>query len=718
MLVREGGAAVEVLAAGLADYGVPGRARRAAGAGAHPARGRACSPSPAPRSRAAAPPTCSRGCGPRASSPIPTPPTRSMRGSGAREAADRVRRPAAVGGRTLAELDALAEPPRARAPVALLDALLAEAEAIWTAPHRRRAAVLGPEEAADARAAAELRAAARELRGAGRGRPGAARRRRRGGAGGARRGRRCARTPRPGACSSPTAPAIRARRFRAVFVCGLQDGEFPRRPVARAVPRRRRARLARARPAGSCCAATRTCWGRSATSSTPASSRPEEVLFLSFRSSDEEGDPAQASPFLDDVRALFTDELWRERGTRLLAEVTWPPAQRRRRRTSCAAPGRRAERVPEPAALGAPADRRRARARSPRAAPEPARGLETFAACGVRWLVESLLRPERAEPDPGADAPRLARPRGARGDAARAAGAHRLGAAGPGHARRRAGGAASARSARSGRAAGASWRARAGRPALRALEEDLARYLRHEAEAGAGMEPRVARVELRARGRQPRRARAQRLGQLAVTGRVDRIDVDGSGLAVVRDYKGKTRPRRRALGPGRAAAGRAVRARRARAARARARGRALPADRQGRPAPARLRPRRARRAATSTATSSTPRRSTPRCSRRARRALGAARALRAGRIRAVPVALLAQRLRLPGHLPRRRGDRGGRAVIRAPRFTAEQRAAVAGPQRLRAAGRQRRLGQDRRDGRALRRGGAARRACPSARSSR
>ena len=32
---------------------------------------------------------------------------------------------------------------------------------------------------------------------------------------------------------------IRARRFRAVFVCGLQDGEFPQRPGARAVPRRR-----------------------------------------------------------------------------------------------------------------------------------------------------------------------------------------------------------------------------------------------------------------------------------------------------------------------------------------------------------------------------------------------------------------------------------------------------------------------------------------------
>jgi hypothetical protein len=31
---------------------------------------------------------------------------------------------------------------------------------------------------------------------------------------------------------------------------------------------------------------------------------------------------------------------------------------------------------------------------------EPARGLETFAACGVRWLVEHVLRPGPLDPDP------------------------------------------------------------------------------------------------------------------------------------------------------------------------------------------------------------------------------------------------------------------------------------------------------------------------------
>src|ERR687889_526119 len=86
-------------------------------------------------------------------------------------------------------------------------------------------------------------------------------------------------------------------------------------------------------------------------------SRPEEALFLSFRSSDEEGGPQQASPFLDDVRALFTDELWEDRGRRLLAEITWPPAEaptpHELRRSQAAG-----EERPAPAPLGAPVDAR------------------------------------------------------------------------------------------------------------------------------------------------------------------------------------------------------------------------------------------------------------------------------------------------------------------------------------------------------------------------
>ena len=256
--------------------------------------------------------------------------------------------------------------------------------------------MLGPEEAADARTAAELRAAARELRSLAEADPALL-------AGGAEEVLEALaavavrQDAAPGGVLVAAAPAIRARRFRAVFVCGLQDGEFPRRPSPEPfLDDDARASLARA--SGLVLRRHEDVLGEERHLFYACVSRPEEVLFLSFRSSDEEGDPAQASPFVADVRALFTDELWRERGTRLLAEVTWPPATaptpHELRRAQAAA-----ERAPEPAALGAPGSDAVLAALAARGA-EAARGLETFAACGVRWLVESLLKPERAEPDP------------------------------------------------------------------------------------------------------------------------------------------------------------------------------------------------------------------------------------------------------------------------------------------------------------------------------
>ena len=63
----------------------------------------------------------------------------------------------------------------------------------------------------------------------------------------------------PGAVAGPTAAMrmllaepleVRARRFRTVFVCGLQEGEFPLSGAAGAVPvRRAPARGGAARPA-------------------------------------------------------------------------------------------------------------------------------------------------------------------------------------------------------------------------------------------------------------------------------------------------------------------------------------------------------------------------------------------------------------------------------------------------------------------------------------
>jgi RecB family exonuclease len=433
-------------------------------------------------------------------------------------------------GPPLEELERAAEA-AAAGPAELLEALLAEAEAMWTAPHRRRGAMLGPEDAADARAAAELRAAAGELRSLAaadadlvsvgdvlealeeltvRESSGA-----------------------PGVLVAD-ALSIRARRFRAVFVCGLQDGEFPRRAAPEPFLDDD-ARVELARATGLVLGRHEDVIGDERYLLYACVSRPEEVLFLSFRSSDEEGDPAQRSPFVDDVRALFTEELWRERGTRLLAEVTWPPAAaptpHELRRALAAA-----ELVPEPPALASP-ESEAVRAALAGRGPEPARALETFAACGVRWLVESVLKPARIEPDPepmrrGSLAHAVLE-RTLRGLRERT-GSARLGPDTLGAALAELDSALGEIRAGGGRE-GATAR---GRAALRALEEDLGSYLRHEAECGAGLEPEW--LEWSFGGERDGHAPLSLNGNgLAVTGRVDRIDVDADGRALVRDYKGR-----------------------------------------------------------------------------------------------------------------------------------------------------------------------------------
>jgi RecB family exonuclease len=325
--------------------------------------------------------------------------------------------------------------------------------------------------------------------------------------------------------------AIRARRFRAVFVCGLEDGVFPRHPVPEPFLDDA-ARAALARASGLVLPRHEDMLARERYLFYAAVSRPEEVLFLSFRSSDEEGDPIQPSAFVDDVRALFTDELWERRGRRLLADVTWPPGsaptphELRRARAA-------AEDAADPPPLAAPATPPVLAALAARET-EAARGLETFAGCGVRWLVESVLRPQRTEPDPepmrrGSLAHAvlertLRRVREREGSArltpsSLPAALEELEAA-IGDLRTTAGGT----------------RARA---SLRELEVDLRRLLRHEAECGAGLEPRW--LEWGFGGADDAEGPLELAGAgLGVSGRVDRIDVDARGRAVVRDYKGRS----------------------------------------------------------------------------------------------------------------------------------------------------------------------------------
>jgi ATP-dependent helicase/DNAse subunit B len=315
--------------------------------------------------------------------------------------------------------------------------------------------------------------------------------------------------------------AIRARRFRAVFVCGLQEGELPQRPTPEPfLDDGARAELAKA--SGLVLPRHEDTLARERSLFYACVSRPEEALFLSFRTSDEEGGPQQPSPFLDDVRALFTDELWADRGRRLLAEITWPPAEaptpHELRRSQAAQ-----EERPAPAPLAAPTDPEVLNMLAARDR-ESARGLETFAGCPVRWLIEHVLRPGPVDPDPEAmrrgSLAHAVLERTLRGLKARTGSARLV----PDTLDT----ALAELSTAIGELQAAS-RTTHGKAAARALEVDLERYIRHEAATGAGYEPADLEWSFD----------DLMIDGVAVSGRVDRIDVDGT-RAIVRDYKGKT----------------------------------------------------------------------------------------------------------------------------------------------------------------------------------
>jgi ATP-dependent helicase/DNAse subunit B len=203
--------------------------------------------------------------------------------------------------------------------------------------------------------------------------------------------------PQPDRVQVAKPEAIRARRFEAVFVCGLQEGEFPgaaapepflpdedRRAVAREGGLRlpvREDRLERERFLFyTCC------------------SRAERLLVLSSRSSDEEGNPQAESFFVEDVRDLLAPGA--EVRTRSLSEVTWPPEEAptaaELERALAASGTRREEAVAGPLSAEPLLERLAARKAV------SAGALERFADCPVKWLVEDLLRPEALAPDPEA----------------------------------------------------------------------------------------------------------------------------------------------------------------------------------------------------------------------------------------------------------------------------------------------------------------------------
>ena len=605
VLVREGGAAVEVLAAGLADYGVPVApdarcARRARGSAP------GCSRSRARRSRAARRRdviawlrTPGKLADPDAADALD-----ARAALGGRH---RGRRAAAVGGRA-DELDALA-------------AAAAEGRPrCWTRcwPRPRRS---GPRRTAAARPCSARRRPptrahggraarrARELRSLAEADPELL-------AGGPRRcsrrspRSRSARTRRPPACSS------RPRRRSARAASAPCSSAACRRASSRAGRRPSRSstttRAPRWRAPGLVLRRHEDVLGEERHLFYACVSRPEEVLFLVVPLLRRGRRPGAAVAVRGRrARAVHRRAVARARhaaaGRGHLAARHGADAAR----AAARAGGRAARAEPRrwPRRSPGPCSRR-----WPRAGPRPPAGWRRSppAAC-AGW--SSRCSPQRAEPDPEpmrkgslAHAVLETTLRGPEG-------AHGVGAAGPDTLD-----AALAelerRSARCARAAAASSRPPA-EGGLRALEEDLVRYLRHEAETARGWSRQWLEWSFGREG-DSHGALALNGSGYSVTGRVDRIDVDGSGRPMVRDYKGKTvhAGARWAQEDGRCRP-RCTRWRRASCSGS-SRRRALPADRQGRPAPARVRDRGDARPLRQRRRGRARRRSTPRCWRRAR----------------------------------------------------------------------------------------------------
>ena len=342
---------------------------------------------------------------------------------------------------------------------------------------------------------------------------------------------------------------IRARRFRAVFVCGLQEGEFPL--PARPEPflsdelRRELAACSGLRLRGHEEALARERYLFYA-----AVSRASELVVLSYRSSDEEGNLALPSPFVADVAELLVPEWPERRARRLLADVVWPPGDaptvRELERSLAAAGAPLAGAEPEPErTLGPPALERLRHTRILSAG-----ALETFGDCPMRWLVERELRPQVLEPEPEP----IARGNLMHDMLERLL--SRLGGPVTEASLGRARGLLDELMDELGPAAGR--RLGVGQPevvrtaALRAIEADLARYLEHEAAGGCDWRPEG--LELRfgfgdrlasddGRPSLPPLELGRGEGRVLLRGMIDRLDGDGLGRALVRDYKsGARRP--------------------------------------------------------------------------------------------------------------------------------------------------------------------------------
>ncbi len=426
----------------------------------------------------------------------------------------------------LEELDRLAG---ARDMAAFLAELETRLSRLFTAPYRRRSPVLRGAELDDARAFVAARKALSELRAVIAADPRVRLDHQRVHDTLAELPVRVGEEPQPDRVQVASPLSIRARRFQAVIVCGLQENEFPRRAAPEAfLPDADRRDIARA--SGLRLPLREDQLERERYLFYVCASRAERELVLSTRYCDEEGNPQASSFFVDDVREALPDLDEHER-VRSLADVTWPldeaptPAEWER---AVARSGPR--RIPVGAgALTAEAAVREVARRDV----VSAGALERFAGCPVKWLVEDVLHPEKLEPDPeqmvrGSYAHRVLeltyrrlrqRTHSRRVTPANLAEAERI--------------LIEALKECQGEFRLSPNQVRV-RAAVRRLEFDLLRYLRHESGRDGLLEPE--HLELRFGFADCEHPAVEIEGGLRVRGVIDRVDVHG-GWALVRDYK-------------------------------------------------------------------------------------------------------------------------------------------------------------------------------------
>ncbi len=343
--------------------------------------------------------------------------------------------------------------------------------------------------------------------------------------------------------------AIRARRFRRVFVCGLCEGEFP----AASAPDpflgdERRRELAMA--SGLALPAEEDGLARERYLLYACASRATEQLTLSFRSSDEEGKLVLPSPFLHDVAELFVPDWWERRRRRLLADVVWAPDEAptpRERSLALSAAGAARGLAPAgPAATRQLSETTLQHVRHRQVLSGGA--LEKFASCPVAWLVESQLDPGELVPD-GDALVRGSFMHDVLEKVIRGVGAALTPATLP-----------RAESLLDELMAEPPDTLAPGRPAavrtaiLHGVEADLRRYLRHEALDGCDWTPMELELKFGFQDEDPDGPPALELipptpdptDPVRVRGVIDRIDLGPDGRQViVRDYKsGANRPER------------------------------------------------------------------------------------------------------------------------------------------------------------------------------